>query len=231
MVEGGIGSRYNIGKPQANLFRTTEGALSNEGAAARETITATGPRQIPGDVSGRGVQNPRAGPQPPARPPDNAAAQSDRMNSKARASGPFSLEDNEQHAPLASASAAINSAPTVAAAASGPKLIGSFTPRADLKYGGTDFGNHAHRETGSMLQDLYKSVGLILRVEPGQRGVDVSVPENHIASLGFAHAEIKPLSESGEKKMRQQVGKWGYDPSTVRAITYDANGNVYFGFR
>jgi hypothetical protein len=47
----------------------------------------------------------------------------------------------------------------------------------------------------------------------------------------FAHAEIKPLSASGEKKLRQQVWKWGYDPSTVRAITYDANGNVYFGFR
>ena len=69
------------------------------------------------------------------------------------------------------------------------------------------------------------------RVEPGQRGIDVSVPEKHIARLGFAHAEIKPLSASGEKKLRQQVGKWGYDPSTVSAITYDANGNVYFGFR
>jgi hypothetical protein len=29
--------------------------------------------------------------------------------------------------------------------------------------------------------------------------------------------------------LQQQVGKWGSDPSTVRAITYDANGNVYFG--
>jgi hypothetical protein len=32
---------------------------------------------------------PRAGPQPPARPPDKAAAQSDRITSEARASGPF----------------------------------------------------------------------------------------------------------------------------------------------
>jgi hypothetical protein len=71
----------------------------------------------------------------------------------------------------------------------------------------------------------------LLRVEPGQRGIDVSVPEKHIARLGFAHAEIKPLSASGEKKLQQQIWKWGYDPSTVRAITYDADGNVYFGFR
>jgi hypothetical protein len=59
----------------------------------------------------------------------------------------------------------------------------------------------------------------------------VSVPEKHIAELGFARAEIKPLSASGEKKLQQQIWNWGYDPSTVRAITYDANGNVYFGFR
>jgi hypothetical protein len=174
----------------------------------------------------------RTGPQPPARPPDTAAAQSDRMNSGARASGPSSFEGKEQHAlGSASASAATNSVATATAAASGPKLIGSFTPRADLKYGGTKFGNHAHQETGSMLQDLYKDVGLILRVKPGQRGIDVSVPKEHIASLGFAHAEIKPLSASGEKKLQQQIWNWGYDPSTVRAITYDANGNVYFGFR
>jgi hypothetical protein len=47
----------------------------------------------------------------------------------------------------------------------------------------------------------------------------------------FTHAEINPPSAFGEKKLRQQVWMWGYDPSTVRAITYDANGNVDFGFR
>ena len=234
IVEGGIGSRYNIGKPQANLFRTTEGALSDEAAAARQaiapTVTPTTLRQIPAENSGA-VPIQRSGPQPPARPPDKAAAQSDRMNPGARESGPFSLEGGEQRTPIASASAATNSIPTATAAESGPKRIGSFTPRADLKYGGTDFGIHAHQETGSMLQNLYRDADLILRVGRGQKGIDVSVPEEHIARLGFAHAEIKPLSASGEKKMRQQILEWEYDPSTVQAITYDANGNVYFGFR
>jgi hypothetical protein len=154
------------------------------------------------------------------------------MTSEARESGPSSFEGKEQHAlSSASASAATDSVATAAATERGPKLIGSFTPRADLKYGGTKFGNYAHQEIGRMLQDLYKGVGLILRVKPGQRGIDVSVPKEHAASLGFAHAEIKPLSASGEKKLQQQIWNWGYDPSTVRAITYDANGNVYFGFR
>jgi len=237
MIEGGIGSRYNIGKPQANLFRSTEGALGDEAAAAARgaigpAVPPAAPRQSFAEASEQGMQIPRAGPQPPARPPDKAAAQSDRTNSEARESGPSSFEGKEQHAlGSASASVATNSVPTAAAAEGGPKRIGSFTPRADLKYGGTDFGNHAHREIGSMLRKLYRDADLILRVEPGQRGIDVSVPEDHIARLGFAHAEIKPLSASGEKKLRQQIWKWGYDPSTVRAITYDANGNVYFGFR
>ena len=82
------------------------------------------------------------------------------------------------------------------------------------------------------LQKLHPDVDFVLRVRPSQQGIDVSVREaEDIAKLGFAHAEIKPRSASGEKKMRQQVWKWEYDPSTVQAITYDANGNVYFGFR
>ena len=92
MIEGGIGGRYNIGKPQANLFRTTEGALSDEAAAAARwaigpAVPPATPRQGFAEASGQGVPNPRAGPQPPARPPDKAAAQSDRMNSEARESG------------------------------------------------------------------------------------------------------------------------------------------------
>jgi hypothetical protein len=59
------------------------------------------------------------------------------------------------------------------------------------------------------LKKLYRGVQFVLRVVPGQQGINVSVPESHIAQLGFAHAEIKPLSESGERRMRQQVWKWG----------------------
>ena len=111
-----------------------------------------------------------------------------------------------------------------------PKLIGSFTPPAGLRFGLPAFGNYAHVQAGEIVKSLYHDVPLVLRLAPGQRGVDVSVPGPYIARLGFAHAEIKPLTTSGEKKMRQQVWDWEYDPSTVQAITYDANGNVYFGF-
>jgi hypothetical protein len=68
----------------ANPFLKSEGALSDEAAAApRGTIAPTVPPATP-----RGTI-PRSGPQPPARPPDAAAAQPDRMMSEARESGPF----------------------------------------------------------------------------------------------------------------------------------------------
>jgi hypothetical protein len=153
------------------------------------------------------------------------------MTSEARESGPSSFEKEQRALGSASASAATNSVPTAAAAESGPKLIGSFAPPAGLRFGLPAFGHYAHREAAKILKDLYPGVQFVLRVTPGQKGIDVSVPLDRIESLGFAHAEIKPLSASGEKKMRQQVWDWEYDPSTVRAITYDANGNVYYGFR
>jgi hypothetical protein len=42
---------------------------------------------------------------------------------------------------------------------------------------------------------------------------------------------LRELPRDVDGLLSQQIWKWGYDPSTVRAITYDANGNVYFGFR
>jgi hypothetical protein len=71
MVEGGIGSRYNIAKPQANLFRTTEEALSNETAAARGAIAATVP---PATAARAGQLAPRDEivAQPPAGRPNEA---------------------------------------------------------------------------------------------------------------------------------------------------------------
>ena len=48
--------------------------------------------------------------------------------------------------------------------------------------------------------------------------------------LGFEHIEIKPNTASGLKTFNAQVRKWMYDPATVRAITYDAQGNLRWGF-
>jgi hypothetical protein len=228
-VLGAIGGEAGRQAAEGTPYETPAhlvGGLAG-GAAAVKTFGALRPVGI----TPRGT-NPRAGPQPSARPPDKAATQSDRTMSEARESGPSSFEGRERNAPgSASASASTNSVPRAAAVGSGPRLIGSFTPPAGMKYGGTDFGIYAHKQAARILQDQYSGIPLVLRVERGEQGVDVSVPANYIARVGFAHAEIKPLSASGEKKLRQQIWMWEYDPNTVRAVTYDANGNVYFGFR
>jgi len=66
-----------------------ETASSGEAAVApRGMIAPAAPRQILAEASEQGVPIPRASPRPPAKPPDKAAAQSDRM-SEARESGPF----------------------------------------------------------------------------------------------------------------------------------------------
>jgi len=33
------------------------------------------------------------------------------------------------------------------------------------------------------------------------------------------------------KTLRRQIERWGLPPERTQAITYDAQGNIYYGFR
>jgi hypothetical protein len=91
----------------ANPLLTTERALSDEAAAApRGTIAPTVP-----PATSRGAI-PRE-PPPPARPPDKAAAQSDRMTSEARESGPFDSRVHRADATTPGGRVAAESAPNI----------------------------------------------------------------------------------------------------------------------
>ena len=72
--------------------------------------------------------------------------------------------------------------------------------------------------------------GVINRTKSGMTGIDMSVPAEFSKRLGFTHIEIKPNTASGLKTFNTQVRKWGYDPATVKAVTYDAQGNLRWGF-
>ena len=98
------------------------------------------------------------------------------------------------------------------------------------KYVHPDAGNYAHAEVAGMLQRSFRDVPFRVSVGAGQRGVDVMVPQQFVGEVGFGLAEIKPLSTSGEASLARQVRNWSIDPKSVRAITYDSHGNVYFGF-
>jgi hypothetical protein len=65
--------------------------------------------------------------------------------------------------------------------------------------------------------------------------VDIFVPKEYVETVGFQYGEIKPNTLSGQKTFNNQVWNWQNNGklrpgSTVQAITYDANGNVYWGF-
>jgi len=98
-----------------------------------------------------------------------------------------------------------------------------------LTFGTTTFGNYAHTATVELLQELYPNVPFEFRALPGQTGPDVTVPERLVGEVGYRFGEIKPLTSSGEATFNGQVQRWGLGP--VQPITYDAAGNVYYGFR
>jgi hypothetical protein len=110
------------------------------------------------------------------------------------------------------------------------KPIGSFSVPSGLKFGTTTFGNYAHRETADLLQGLYQGENFVFRILPGQVGVDITVLGDSIKAVGFRFGEIKPLTISGEGSFMRQVQNWNL-PAPVQAITYDALGYVYRGFR
>lgn len=111
--------------------------------------------------------------------------------------------------------------------------MGSISVPSNLKYGTTLFGQEAHLQTGALLQARLEAqgiTGVINRTGPGLRGVDLSVDPRFAKQLGFEHIEIKPNTASGLKTFNTQVRNWGYDPATVKAVTYDAQGNLRWGF-
>ena len=111
----------------------------------------------------------------------------------------------------------------------GPPQIGAFIPPDSLTYGTTLFGNYAHEKVADLLKELYPGVTFDFRVLPSQRGIDVEVPDDFVGQVGYQFGEIKPRTPSGEARFNRQLQEWGVGP--VQAITYDATGNVYYGFR
>ena len=109
--------------------------------------------------------------------------------------------------------------------------IGKFEFPEYLVPGTKDHGDYAHDRIGSLLQEAAgRSVTLTLNTAPNTRGVDVEVLEEDIEDVGFEYAEIKPLSRTGRSRFNNQVlNIWNLE-GRVQPITYDKNGNIFYGF-
>lgn len=109
--------------------------------------------------------------------------------------------------------------------------IGKFEFPDHLIPGTKDHGDYAHDRIGNLLQEASGSnANLVLRTAPNTPGVDVEVPRPDIDDVGFEYAEIKPLSRAGRSRFNHQVlNVWDLE-GQVQAITYDKDGNIYYGF-
>jgi hypothetical protein len=109
--------------------------------------------------------------------------------------------------------------------------IGKFEFPEYLIPGTKGHGDYAHDRIGTLLQDATgTNITLTLNTAPNVRGVDIAVPDDGIHVVGFEFAEIKPLSRTGRTRFNDQVlNVWDLD-GRVQAITYDKNGNIYYGF-
>lgn len=104
-----------------------------------------------------------------------------------------------------------------------------------LKFGTTEFGQVAHMEAAPIISEMLENAGaknIETRVLPGETGVDVS----YRLADSLNHIEIKPNTASGLRSFNQQVKSWVKkgvidSASDIRAITYDAQGNLRWGFQ
>ena len=114
-----------------------------------------------------------------------------------------------------------------------PKCFKVTPPKGD--FGSTDFGNAMHENVADAFRKQFPDVEFQFSVKPGQRGVDIVVPDEDVGEVGFKYGEIKPNTASGQNTFNKQVQNWlnnGTIPqgSVVQPITYDANGSIGFGF-
>jgi hypothetical protein len=115
------------------------------------------------------------------------------------------------------------------------ELIGRYKPSSNLKFGTTSLGNEAHDVASQMLMNELKDRGIplgaiIVRTGSGTKGVDMSIDKVYTYLVGYSHIEIKPNTASGLKSFNSQLSRWGLDSSSVQVVTYDANGNIRWGF-
>jgi hypothetical protein len=107
--------------------------------------------------------------------------------------------------------------------------IGRYSVPANAAPGTTTYGHQVGDQIGKLFRDALPDVKVILRTDPGIKGVDIEIPSDAVIEAGFRYAEIKPISAAAVSRFNIQVMRWNL-PEPVQVITYDYEGNIYYGF-
>jgi hypothetical protein len=107
--------------------------------------------------------------------------------------------------------------------------IGRYEIPANAVPGTTKYGDLVGKQIGDLFQSRLPDVPITLRTSPGMRGVDIELTEPYVDALGARYLEIKPLTDSGFRTFRVQIVRWKLT-EPVLPVTYDYEGNIYYGF-
>lgn len=107
--------------------------------------------------------------------------------------------------------------------------VGRYVIPTNVAPGTTTYGNLVHVQIGNIVQGSFPNVNMTLRTSPAIRGVDIEIPLLRVPDVGFKFAEIKALTDDGFRSFNTQIARWKLSDS-VLAITYDYEGNIYYGF-
>jgi hypothetical protein len=83
---------------------------------------------------------------------------------------------------------------------------GNVTPPQG-NFGSGNFGNAMHQNIADWLEEKFPNVNFDISIKPGQTGVDITVPDANVGTVGFKYGEIKPNTVSGQKHTWQASRK------------------------
>lgn len=107
--------------------------------------------------------------------------------------------------------------------------IGKYTIPTNAVPRTTTYGELVGEQIGNLVQIASPTTEMILRTAPGIKGVDIELKAEDAFVAGFRYAEIKPVTDSGFRTFNRQLARWKLS-EPVLAITYDYDGNIYYGF-
>jgi hypothetical protein len=91
------------------------------------------------------------------------------------------------------------------------------------------FSDLVRRQISELVQRTEPGVPFKLKVSSAEDGVDIETPIEFVPKVGFRYAVILPRTKAAYSSFAEDLRRWNL-PAPVLAITYDREGNIYYGF-